>query len=534
MSSLINSQHQFRQATRERGIIELKMQMIDVRCGAMQSIATQATLVAGFAFGSLQPDTLDTLWATHEASWVQYPFSIAFVLCASIAFASSIWVIYTSLYAGWRAQFSALQGGTLGMMAGDAVDESLQIILLTTERVAKWFSCALGFTTLGVTLLAFAHLPWVSFGLLFVFGFFTYDGITFRRKMDGRFRAIGDGFHDGRTEQEAPVTTAKYTPSRSCCVEVSSVPSTSSSSAGGVGGASLATVGGGGAGGGGARAMASPATAKAHYAPSRRQSRSESHLHAADRLERERVERSIQGGEDDGLGSSGAPSLSPAAAQASETPPEGQQHPSSFVDGSATAAAAAASQSVRVSGWLFKSPSRLGPPAARKSCVGGVGGGGGTELSDGGIGGGQKRVSAASLLAVGRAASQRLSLLGGSSGESIPNPQDKRFFVLDGTELRWYSNKDEVTLGMSPKTTIDMRHYSCRVVDADQLILSLVPELPPAKKSWYLRAEDSESYETWKWALGTMSADRSGDGLGAPLANQDGGTTSQALATSRM
>ena len=136
MSSLIKSQHLYRQATRERGVIETKMQMIDVRCGALQSTATQATLIAGFAFGSLQPEVLDTLWASHDASWLQYPFSTAFMLCTSTAFAASIWVIYMSLYAGWRAQFSAMQGGMEGVLAADAVDESLKIILLTTKRVA--------------------------------------------------------------------------------------------------------------------------------------------------------------------------------------------------------------------------------------------------------------------------------------------------------------------------------------------------------------------------------------------------------------
>ena len=152
MSSLINSQHLFRQATRERGIIELKMQMIDVRCGAMQSIATQATLVAGFAFGSLQPDILDVLWGKNDDSWLQWPFSIAFVLCAATAFASSIWVIYMSLYAGWRAQFFALQGGMEGVLAAEAVDESLQIVMMVTERVYRWFSTALIFTSVSTTL----------------------------------------------------------------------------------------------------------------------------------------------------------------------------------------------------------------------------------------------------------------------------------------------------------------------------------------------------------------------------------------------
>lgn len=61
-----------------------------------------------------------------------------------------IWVIYMSLYSGWRSQFAALQGGV--GMAAEAVDEALQIILMTTERVARWFSTALCFISIATVL----------------------------------------------------------------------------------------------------------------------------------------------------------------------------------------------------------------------------------------------------------------------------------------------------------------------------------------------------------------------------------------------
>ena len=97
MSSLINSQHMFRQATRERGIIELKMRMIDVRCRSMESVATQATLIGGFAYGSLQPQVLDTLWDKHELHepWYQYVYSFVFVMTAAASFASSMCALFT-------------------------------------------------------------------------------------------------------------------------------------------------------------------------------------------------------------------------------------------------------------------------------------------------------------------------------------------------------------------------------------------------------------------------------------------------------
>ena len=101
--SLVSSEHLYRQATREQGVLNLGMQRIDVRCSALESISTQATLVAGFAFGSLQPDVLDTLTSTDAEEtlvqmYIRQTFAAAFVACSAVAFAASIWVIYMALY----------------------------------------------------------------------------------------------------------------------------------------------------------------------------------------------------------------------------------------------------------------------------------------------------------------------------------------------------------------------------------------------------------------------------------------------------
>ena len=474
MSSLINSQHLFRQATRERGIIELKMRMIDVRCRAMESIATQATLLAGFAFGSLQPDVLDTLWINHDAKWFQLPFSAIFVLSASIAFAASIWVIYMSLFAGWRAQFSALQGGMEGAMAADTVDESLRIVRLTSERVTLWFSAALCFTAFSVLLLAFAHLPWASLGLVAVFAFFLRDAVKFRSTISEQFHALREDVLDSGAEHPPSVSAASYAPSRSCCVEFASSPAASKQLA----------------------AQASAASGKVRAQPKPRVSL------PATRSENEAAEALNSAA----LAAS-ASRLGAAASRADETE---SRAPASVL--------ATEPRQLRVSGWMYKSPSRLGPPAARE----GGGADGATAAADGGGGGGKlKRISAASLLAAGRSASARLSLLP-TVHDGVPVPQDKRYFVLHGHELSWYSSKDDVTLGSAPKTTVDMRLYACTVVDAAELILSLTPASSAAKKSWYLRAEDAESFETWRWALESVSGEASSPSSAIQASGADG------------
>ena len=71
---------------------------------------------------------------------------------------------------------------------------------------------------------------------------------------------------------------------------------------------------------------------------------------------------------------------------------------------------------------------------------------------------------------------------------------------------RWYNSEDEATLRSGARTALDMREYICEVVDGPNLILALLPAALPARKSWYLRAVDSEAFEAWRWALGAAGA----------------------------
>ena len=95
--SLLHSEHRYRQKMRERGLLDVSMQRIDVRVQLLQSIATQATLVTGIAFGCLCPEVLDSLllddMKEQEKSFFGQCFKTAFVTCAAVSFAASIWVM---------------------------------------------------------------------------------------------------------------------------------------------------------------------------------------------------------------------------------------------------------------------------------------------------------------------------------------------------------------------------------------------------------------------------------------------------------
>lgn len=77
----------------------------------------------------------------------------------------------------------------------------------------------------------------------------------------------------------------------------------------------------------------------------------------------------------------------------------------------------------------------------------------------------------------------------------------KRYFVLANGVLKWYNTEDEATLQRSALTAIDMRMYTCHEMDPVNRTLAICPVSPHVKKSWYLRALDEASYDSWCRAL---------------------------------
>ena len=83
-----------------------------------------------------------------------------------------------------------------------------------------------------------------------------------------------------------------------------------------------------------------------------------------------------------------------------------------------------------------------------------------------------------------------------------------------------------------------MRTYVCHVVDGGELMMSLQPAVPgggkKAQKSWYLRAEDESSFETWRWAFEAAGAPAEGDAMvsAADAAGPNGAARARSLSLS--
>ena len=384
---------------------------------------------------------------------------------------------------------------------------------------------------LGSRRLAFAHLPVISLALLAVFGFFVYDALSFRRKLDQRtpsqrpprgpatpstparphrtrhqgqcgrclkrilspcpppavrvfastsahvrslaiafasvrldgfalvrlrlrssthrsslppcllasptpgYRRIGDGGFAGKSGCEASTGAASFTPSPSCRVQF----------CGGAAPPHSRGVATGSAAAGSAAAAATPVAAKGmppaglalrrlsrpkeprHPLLSRsgRSECDESHSMRRQSCESARAEVA----QADGRAEPEAPEI--ATSEIAAIP-----EIAATTDDGGGGAAAAASEVV-VSGWLYKSPSRLGPPTGaaphRPSCAA-AGSARGNEAH--GPRGDESGIDPSASSPQRRLSRVLMSLVTPQTGGGEAMPSDKRYFVLRGHELR--------------------------------------------------------------------------------------------------
>ena len=89
--SALGAERQMWDATLERGMVELKHKQILARVEVLNSMNTQAMLVAGAAVASLGGESLQTL-DDAENPW-HTTLSAAFVATSAVTMACSLWVI---------------------------------------------------------------------------------------------------------------------------------------------------------------------------------------------------------------------------------------------------------------------------------------------------------------------------------------------------------------------------------------------------------------------------------------------------------
>lgn len=122
-------------ATLERGMVELQHQQISARVDVLNSMNTQAMLVAGAAFSSLGGESLETL--EDEMSMWKISLKTAFVTVSAVTMACSLWVIVVSSNLIMLSQQSVLQGRSSSEVhAVDAILRRKVGLRLRNERSA--------------------------------------------------------------------------------------------------------------------------------------------------------------------------------------------------------------------------------------------------------------------------------------------------------------------------------------------------------------------------------------------------------------
>ena len=107
--SALGAERDMWDATLERGMVELRHKQILARVDVLNSMNTQAMLVAGAAVASLGGESLETL-DDDSSSWWHSVLSPAFVGTSALTMACSLWVIVVSSNLIMLSQQSVLQG----------------------------------------------------------------------------------------------------------------------------------------------------------------------------------------------------------------------------------------------------------------------------------------------------------------------------------------------------------------------------------------------------------------------------------------
>ena len=170
-------------ATLERGMVELKHKQILARVDVLNSMSTQAMLVAGAAVSSLGGESLQTLDDEVITSQWHAALSAAFVGASALTMACSLWVIVVASNLIMLSQQSVLQGSSSSEV------ESVDAILTRKGADVRLVYTASVFTLLVSSLL----MVWINMSVLnslittVVFCVFTHLAVsTIQRTHNGK------------------------------------------------------------------------------------------------------------------------------------------------------------------------------------------------------------------------------------------------------------------------------------------------------------------------------------------------------------
>ena len=127
---LAGGQRELHRTAYDRGMLDLRLQLIKMRTDYLNQINTQATLLAGCAVGMLASGELNAL--EEETGYFAWGITGVYVVSATVCLAASLWVIYTSMNLINLSIHSTLHGETMREIAeaDNLIDQRMKEVRL--------------------------------------------------------------------------------------------------------------------------------------------------------------------------------------------------------------------------------------------------------------------------------------------------------------------------------------------------------------------------------------------------------------------
>lgn len=169
MGGLMGDEHRLRKAQIRHRELDLEGRRVDARISSLESLATQATLLAGFTYSALSPTSDDT--GMLSPSFLFTPTGIVCAFATVTSFCSALWVVYLTGYASIRARVTFLQG-----TRSRAVEATIDVLVETQNYARFYFDLSMGSLVLGAMAVVWRQASWYTLPLLSVFVAFVLNG----------------------------------------------------------------------------------------------------------------------------------------------------------------------------------------------------------------------------------------------------------------------------------------------------------------------------------------------------------------------
>ena len=196
---IMGDEHRLRRAQIKHRELDLEGRRVDARIASLESLATQATLLSGFSYAVLRPDSVNGLLAGPV---MNTPLGVITAVMTVISFCASLWVVYLTGYSSIRARIAFLQGSK-----AKAIDQALEVLIETQAYARRFFDLSVAALVFSAIAVVIQHSPLASsFPLVIIFLIFMLNGAFYKRKIDKKLnRWTKDYMPDWETSESCGV-----------------------------------------------------------------------------------------------------------------------------------------------------------------------------------------------------------------------------------------------------------------------------------------------------------------------------------------